>query len=242
MMAPLFRLLIAAVSVVGMGGAGLGGAWAQAPGGVCATGIAAAAARHGVPHDLMLAIGTVESGLRPWVINAEGQGYGFDSAGEAIAAVEALRAAGIESIDVGCMQINLYWHPDAFDTLAAAFSPALNADYAARFLDRLHDDVGSWTLAAMRYHSGDPQRQQRYGCAVQLQLASLRGEPRRPCLADGPTLRTAATTFSGPAVLTPRPLASGRSIVITPGGSDGSPGAGIIHGTRTDSRVIGGQR
>ncbi len=49
-------------------------------------------------------------------------------------AVAAMRAAGMQSIDVGCMQINLRAHPAAFASIDDAFDPAANADYAARFL------------------------------------------------------------------------------------------------------------
>jgi hypothetical protein len=49
----------------------------------------------------------------------------------------AFEAAGITSLDVGCLQVNLAQHPDAFSTLAAAFDPVANADYGAAFLTSL---------------------------------------------------------------------------------------------------------
>ena len=59
-------------------------------------------------------------------------------------------------IDVGCMQINLHFHADAFASLDEAFEPTMNARYAARFLRRLYKDTGSWQDATMRYHSATP--------------------------------------------------------------------------------------
>src|SRR3954451_5425840 len=92
------------------------------PGAQCSQAIKVAAQGSGVPHPLMAAIGMVETGRQdpstgtwspwPWSINAEGKGMLFSSKAEAIAAVRALQAEGVRSIDVGCMQVNLMHHPD----------------------------------------------------------------------------------------------------------------------------------
>src|SRR5579884_4260905 len=109
---------------------------------LCSRAIALAERGAGLPAGLLPAIGRVESGRPdpltggvqpwPWTINAEGVGHFFDTKADAIAAVQALQAQGIRSIDVGCMQINLMHHPDAFATLDEAFDPLANARYAAR--------------------------------------------------------------------------------------------------------------
>ena len=49
----------------------------------------------------------------------------------------ALRMHATKSVDVGCMQISLTYHPDAFSSMDQAFDPASNADYGARFLAQL---------------------------------------------------------------------------------------------------------
>jgi hypothetical protein len=146
------------------------------PGEMCRTAIAAAERGHGVPAQLLASIGRVESGRRdpvtgawgawPWTINAEGQGSYFDTKAEAISAVQALQASGVRSIDVGCMQVNLMHHPNAFPTLDMAFEPAVNADYAARFLIELHDQTGDWTSATAHYHSADPAEGGPYAAKV----------------------------------------------------------------------------
>lgn len=118
----------------------------------------------GVPDRLMQAIAIMESGRRdsggtiawPWTINVEGVGEVFDTKQQAIAAVAAHRAQGARSIDVGCMQVNLMHHPDAFATLDEAFDPAANARYAARFLQQVLVQTGSWPLAVAGYHSLTP--------------------------------------------------------------------------------------
>lgn len=143
-----------------------------APGDECRTAIALAERSAGIPAKLLAAIGRVESGRRdpvsgnfapwPWTVNAEGQGSFYDSKADAIAAVRQLRAGGMRSIDVGCMQINLMHHPNAFASLEAAFDPVQNAAYAAKFLNDLHTQTGEWTRAAAMYHSANPERGEPY--------------------------------------------------------------------------------
>ncbi len=132
---------------------------------LCPQAIAAAEQAHAIPPRLLAAIGRVESGRPdssgevlpwPWTINAEGQGRFFDSKAEAVAAVRALQAQGVQSIDVGCMQVNLMHHPDAFASLDQAFDPVANADYAAGFLRRLFAQTNNWADAAAQYHSATP--------------------------------------------------------------------------------------
>ncbi len=138
---------------------------AASPSAQCRAAIAAAEQAGGVPARLMHAIGVVESGRRdeagvvgawPWTINAEGAGSYFATKAEAVAAVRALQAQGVRSIDVGCMQVNLIHHGSAFSSLEEAFDPVANARYAATFLQRLYAQTGSWPGAAAGYHSMNP--------------------------------------------------------------------------------------
>jgi len=117
----------------------------------------------------------------PWTINAEGQGSFYDSKAQVIAAVRALQARGVRSIDVGCMQVNLMHHPDAFASLDQAFDPSANATYAAYFLNELHTQTNDWARATGHYHSGTPD----LAAAYQAKVASAWTEERR--LAGGAT-------------------------------------------------------
>ena len=132
----------------------------------CDAAIAAAEQSTATAPGLLHAIGLVESGRRdprtgerhpwPWTVSAEGIGTYYPSKAEAITAVEALQARGITSIDVGCMQVNLFYHPAAFRSLDEAFDPAPNARYAARFLLSLYARTHDWPAAAAGYHSFTP--------------------------------------------------------------------------------------
>src|SRR3546814_8505474 len=73
----------------------------------------------------------------PWSVNSEGNGRYFKDKASAIQWVREEQARGVRSIDVGCMQINLRWHPDAFSDLDEAFDPAANTAYSAKYLATL---------------------------------------------------------------------------------------------------------
>ena len=169
-MTDLPRLLAAAL-LLPAASAWASGAPPLDPNGCPAAIQAAEGARH-LPPGLLGSIAMVESGRPdprtghpapwPWTINVAGAGFFFSTKQEAIAAVETARATGVRSIDVGCMQVNLMHHPDAFATLDQAFDPPANAAYAAGFLTRLYQQAGSWPEAAASYHSATPGLREDY--------------------------------------------------------------------------------
>lgn len=119
-----------------------------------------------LPGQLLQAIAMAESGRVhpvtnrvapwPWTINVAGTGYFYNSKQEAIAAVETFRAQRIQSMDVGCMQINLMHHPAAFRSLDEAFEPQTNVAYGSRFLTGLFQQFRNWPQAVAAYHSQTP--------------------------------------------------------------------------------------
>jgi len=132
----------------------------------CTAQIRQAEQRYGIPNHLLLAIAKIESGRKdkhgnfnpwPWTINVEGKGYIYNSKAQAISAVQNFKEMGKSSIDVGCMQVNLAYHPHAFSSVHNGFDPHQNVDYAARFLKGLHDTHGSWEMAVAHYHSATPK-------------------------------------------------------------------------------------
>jgi hypothetical protein len=145
----------------------------------CTRAIAAVEARAGLPPGLLMAIGFTEAGRKvaggftvwPWTVNVGGEGHFFASRQEAIDFVRRQQAEGQRSLDVGCMQVNLRWHPDAFADLDDAFAPERNVAYAARFLGELRADagepgMGGWLRAAGLYHSATPEHAGPYRAQV----------------------------------------------------------------------------
>lgn len=139
---------------------------------LCSLAAARMEEKYNIKDHLLQTISSVETGLWsydkekfiswPWTINVNGRGYRFDTKEEAIAKVKELQAKGVKSIDVGCMQISLKYHKDAFADLEEAFDPDKNVEYSAKFLTKLYKNRGSWQKAAMAYHSKVPSRGLRY--------------------------------------------------------------------------------
>ena len=172
----------------------------------CRSAVAAAERAGGVPPGLLGAIARVESGRRdpdsgemrpwPWTADVEGTGYFYPTKAAAIAAVRQFQAQGVQSIDVGCMQVNLQQHPNAFPSLEAAFDPATNAAYAARFLNELHDQTGDWAKASGMYHSATPALGAEYQRKV---LAALPEEQRLAATApESPVARAWSASLGTP--------------------------------------------
>jgi soluble lytic murein transglycosylase-like protein len=188
-----------------------------------------------LPANMLASIGLVESGRVdpvtgqvaswPWTVNVDGVGHYFQGERDAAAFVRLAAAAGAKDIDVGCFQISLEHHPDAFSSLDAAFDPIANADFAARFLDQLKVKSGSWNAAIADYHSafpelGVPYRQlvldawRRIG-DVQPGLGTLSFEAVDPVvILEGPAARLVRViTLDGDAEA---PAIGGLPVVITP--------------------------
>ncbi|MCC8938233.1 transglycosylase SLT domain-containing protein [Bradyrhizobium sp. Arg68] len=144
----------------------------------CEREMARAARVHGIPLGILYAVGLTETGrrgvLHPYALGAEGQTVFAKDIDDAIANFEAMRRRGTKLIDLGCMQINHYYHGDKFASVKAMFDPARNVDYAARFLKELKQREGSWTMAVARYNAGPNNQpaQKRYVCHIVAHLVS----------------------------------------------------------------------
>jgi hypothetical protein len=189
---------------------------------------------NGLPGGILLAIGRVESGRWdpahgrvtswPWTINAAGKGSWFETREAAAQTVRALLDGGTRSIDVGCFQINLQYHPLAFASPEQGFDPESNARYAARFLLSLFSRTGSWEAAVEAYHSADPV----LGFAYRQQVFSVWG----PVSASAEAARRSRSSVSlstrqspvampmviaGVQIWTPMPFGKAASVVAMPG-------------------------
>jgi len=139
---------------------------------VCEQQMASASERHKVPLGVLYAVGMTESGkkgsLHPYALNIEGETVFAKTRQGAIDIFRRSRLRGAKLIDVGCMQINHYYHGKDFRSLEAMFDPSTNVDYAAKFLNELKDREGSWTMAVARYHAGPNNNpaQKKYVCLV----------------------------------------------------------------------------
>lgn len=143
---------------------------AQASPALCDAAAATAARESGVPLSLLRAVMLAETGRAmegtrrpwPWAVQAGGAGNWDPTRAAALDRIAALRASGTTNIDIGCFQLNLRWHGDAFASVADMIDPEANARHAAGFLTELYRETGDWRSAAGAYHSRDPARAERY--------------------------------------------------------------------------------
>lgn len=150
-----------------------------------------------LPMELMTAISNIESGrwnaenqalyAWPWTVTNGPDGQYFPTKDAAIAHVRKLQSKGIRNIDVGCMQINLRYHPNAFEDLESALDPETNAAYAAELLGDLFRAHKSWGEAIKRYHSANAEFNRPYHDKVVRQWngarSSAAAEHRRTVIA-----------------------------------------------------------
>lgn len=179
---------------------------------------------HGIPHRLLSAIGLTESGhvhpvskekvAWPWAVHAEGKAYYPQTKIEAIRIVRDLQKKGVQSIDVGCMQVNLYHHKGAFKSLEEAFDPEKNVRYAASFLKRLQADKKTWQTAVAHYHSATPEHGHPYRSRVYKVWNEERRKTKTP-EAQGIKLATATTGRSVVSLHTAFRRQNAQPIVLT---------------------------
>lgn len=133
--------------------------------------IANAEARRQIPRGLLMAIAVTESGLNgtpnPFAMNIAGRAYHAKNTSEMSQIITANKKRGITSIDVGCMQINLKYHEDNFQSYKQLLNSATNVEYGASYLIKLAREQNSWREGVMDYHhKNNRTRRAWYGCKV----------------------------------------------------------------------------
>lgn len=206
---------------------------AESPWSLCEHAAINIEASHKMPRALLVSVSLAESGrfnpatgatrAWPWTINAEGQSFYFASKREAVGATRRLLDSGVRSIDVGCMQVNLRYHPDAFPTLEDAFDPLSNVSYGADFLKRLKSRAGSWPEAIELYHSQSPALRERYFARV---IRIWTGERTRVASLVHSLRAQADMTLGALAQNQPPRPAAAIGLRPAPMVLDGAPGAG----------------
>ncbi len=192
---------------------------------LCRRAIQQAEVGSGLPQNMLVGIARVESGRRdpisgsfhpwPWTINAQGRGHFFETKSEAVAYARQLQGRGVRSFDVGCMQVNLVHHPDAFQDLEEAFDPAANARYAVKFLGQLKAKSGSWETASAWYHSANPEHGVPYRGIV---VSAMAAEAKTPAeYASLPDLGSAGSRGSVSAMRS-MPTGPGTVMYLAGGG------------------------
>lgn len=121
----------------------------------------------------------------------------------------------MRSIDVGCMQVNLNHHPNAFPSLEVAFDPLANARYGAKFLTELQATDQNWLVAAGHYHSQTPDRAMAYrGMVTAAWAAEREGGPGVPSPALLAALQSVTPGYQGAPGWAPAPGGGGAMLAV----------------------------
>jgi len=138
--------------------------WSAEQSSLCEEAIRHAEQAHRLPSGLLASIGKIESGRPvtgsgevrpwPWAINADGAGLFLESKAAAVVWIE-LQKSRYRYLDVGCLQVDLTFHRNAFSSVAQAFDPTSNAEFAAGYLMSLYRGKAerNWNVAVGLYHS-----------------------------------------------------------------------------------------
>ena len=121
--------------------------------------------KYGIPNGYLRAIALTEVGLgetgklRSWAFNIAGNSLYFRDKTDALRYLSKL---DIENIDIGCMQINKYWHVKNFKSSKQMLDPYQNVMYAAYFLKSIYSKTGSWEQSIKNYHSKNSDLNDKY--------------------------------------------------------------------------------
>ena len=148
----------------------------------CTQAIQTVSKQEKIPYDILTAVALTETGTMqkgrlapyPWAINVGGKGFLFSTKQQAIKAVKSYLAQGKTSIDIGCMQLNWYWHKDKFsNSIESAFDPKTNITVGANYILEHYVTYKNWNMAVGRYHSGTEKfaKAYRQKYALNLQIA-----------------------------------------------------------------------
>ena len=141
--------------------------WETSQSSLCDDAIRHAEHAYQLPPGLLTSIAKVESGRPigaagevrpwPWAINADGEGVFPDSKPAAVVWIEQ-QGPRHRYLDVGCLQVDLTIHRNAFSSVEQAFDPTSNVEFAARYLVGLYQgEAGrNWNVAVGLYHSHTP--------------------------------------------------------------------------------------
>jgi soluble lytic murein transglycosylase-like protein len=129
-----------------------------------------------VPLPLALAIARQESGIQPWAVNVEGEGYVFETQDEALTLIDRSWSRGA-SFDAGLMQINSYWMRRYHLDPHLLLEPRKNVIMGVWIISKEIERFGLTWRAVASYHTPvdkNPERARNYALAVIRQIRKFR--------------------------------------------------------------------
>jgi len=119
-----------------------------------------------IPKGLLKAVSKVESEYNPFALNDGLKSHNFKTKQEVIDRISYLVDIGKTNFDIGCMQINYYWHGKNFTSIEGMLDVTGNVRYAASLIHGLYKEHGTWQAAVRHYHSYEPSIHKKYSKKV----------------------------------------------------------------------------
>jgi len=123
---------------------------------------------YSIPTGLLKAISKVESEHNHLALNDGLKQHHFKNTQEVLDRISYLKDIGKTNFDIGCMQINYYWHGKNFTSIEDMLEVNGNVRYAASIIHGLYKTHGSWQVAVRHYHSYEPKFYQVYSKKIAL--------------------------------------------------------------------------
>lgn len=121
-----------------------------------------------IPTGLLKAISKVESEYNHLALNDGLKQHNFKNTQEVLDRISYLKNIGKTNFDIGCMQINYYWHGKSFASVKEMLEVNSNVRYAASIIHGLYKTHGNWQTAVRYYHSYEPKFYQIYSRKIAL--------------------------------------------------------------------------
>ena len=124
---------------------------------LCGKYIKKASRQVGVLPEILWGVTMTESNWKtgpwPWTLNIAGRPYFFKSKEKMKVFLNKLPKKKLNKTDIGCMQVNYYYHRRHFNSISEMIDPETNVIYGARFLKKLYGKTQNWLEAIGDYNT-----------------------------------------------------------------------------------------
>ena len=133
-----------------------------------------------IPNDFLYAIALTESGRFykdefipwAWTVNVKGSGKFFSNKSDLDIFINNQKN-NTQNIDIGCMQINYFYHGEDFKDTKTMSIPEKNVEWAAKHIIKLFEKNKNWDEAIGKYHSFRKKKMKTYLKKVQANISLI---------------------------------------------------------------------
>ncbi len=144
-----------------------------------------------IPNDFLYAIALTESGrfykneFIPWAwsVNVKGNGKFFSNKSDLDKFINKQKN-NTSNIDIGCMQINYFYHGKDFQNTKTMSIPEKNVEWAAKHIVSLFKKNKNWEEAIGKYHSFRKKKMKIYLKKVETNILLIQKKLESPILSS----------------------------------------------------------